>query len=504
MTQKKEVLIVGAGPTGLVLALELAHYKVPFKIIDKKKGTGQSSRAMLVIPKVLESYQKYGLDQTVIDKGIRPEQINYYLKNEKKTEIPIGSLGTGQSVYPFLITYPQDEHEQILVDKLEELGHSVHWETSFDQVEKEEEEVEVVLTSKGETTHEPFSYVIGCDGASSQVRKAAGIDFEGETYEEVFYVLDAVVEGEIIHEKSASFSFVNDYFALFFPLKNKETTRVIGMYPPELIEAETFNFQEIKPRLEETFNITIQEKNWFSEYKIHRRTAERFKKGKIILAGDAAHIHSPVGGQGMNLGIGDSVNLGWKLAAVFHQGVDKKMIDTYETERKSLAEAIVSTTDNVFEVIASQSKLSNVIRTNAVPLIAKMAGSSKAVQRRLFLIISQLYVSYEDSVLSSESDADIKSGKRLPYADGEQFEFTRESGWQLHYFKKEPEDLRKKNDPLVKLIKRRWTDKTRDAGFEKEYLYLVRPDGYIGWIGKSENSKDLEAYLNKWCGQLQE
>lgn len=498
MKQNKEVLIVGAGPTGLVLALELAYRGVAFRIIDKNDGPGESSRAMLVVPKVLESYKKFGLDQTVSEKGIRPEHINYYVKNMKKSAIPLGRLGRGQSAYPYVVTFPQDEHEKVLLEQLKKMGHSVEWKTAFDSLEKIDDMNKVVLKKEDETVTGLFDYVIGCDGASSSVRKSVGITFSGETYEEIFYVLDAVIDGKITHEESGSFVFVEKYFALFFPLRNRQTTRVIGMFPPDLVRSEAFSFEALKPRLEKEFSITIQKKNWFSDYKIHRRTADQFYQETVFLAGDAAHIHSPAGGQGMNLGIGDAVNLGWKLAAVILDDVDEALLRTYESERKRLAESVVSRTDNAFKVMASQSKVSQLIRTRVVPLAAFAAGQSEWLQSQVFKVLSQLYISYDESPLNNQGTSKLKSGTRLPYADGEQFEFKREAGWQLHYFNEAPDFSLFKKEIPVELIRRRWTDKTSKAGFEKDYLYLVRPDGYIGWTGKPGSTKELFDYIAVW------
>lgn len=498
MKQTEDILIVGAGPTGLVLALELAYHNIPFRIIDKNDGVGDSSRAMLVVPKVLESYQKFNLDQAVIAKGIRPDFINYYVNNEKKADIPLGRLGRGLSAYPYVVTFPQDQHEQVLLEKLEETGHSVEWQTAFVSCDETNGKVKATVKNNERETEEIFSYVIGCDGASSRVRKSADIHFTGHTYEEVFYVLDAIAEGKVIKEEAGSFSFTEDYFALFFPLRNKETTRIIGMFPPNLVEKEALDFNTLKPRLEKAFQIKIENKNWFSDYKIHRRTAEHFRKGRIFLAGDAAHIHSPAGGQGMNLGIGDAVNLGWKLASVITKGTDESILDTYERERKKLAEDIVSRTDNAFKLVASQSNLSKIVRTHVVPLSAKAAGKSGWIQSQMFKVLSQLYITYDTSQLNGESDGDIKAGSRLPFAEGESFEFMREKGWQLHVFGEVPGSFNKEEFRNVAVINRKWTDKTRDANFEKDRIYLVRPDGYISWTGKAESADRLLQYMEKW------
>lgn len=495
---EKEVLIVGAGPTGLVLAMELAYYNVPFKLIDQKSGPGESSRAMLVVPKVLESYQKYGLDQKILSLGIQPDAVHYYLNNGRQATIQLKRIGSGQCIYPNVVTFPQDEHEQLLVEQLKNMGHDVFWSTRYETAEETGDGVEVTLNHSGQSSKGIYRYVIGCDGASSQVRKDRHIKFTGETYEEAFYVLDATVEGDLLHDRSISFSFKGDHFALFFPLRDKETTRVIGMYPPDLTEKKDFSFESLRPYIEEAHCVSITKKNWFSDYRVHRRTADHFKDRAFFLAGDAAHVHSPAGGQGMNLGIGDAVNLGWKLAEVNAHQTSEKLLDTYEAERKALAESTVSLTDRAFKTIASQTLISQLTRTAGIPLVTRMGSRSGLLQKNLFKVLSQLYISYEESPLNGSGQTKLKSGERLPYADGETLEFTREAGWQLHYFNDLFEYEMTQVTSRISPVKRRWTDKARNVGFEKDHFYLVRPDGYISWSGDGGESSRLITYLNDW------
>lgn len=453
---------------------------------------------MLVVPKVLESYQKYGLDQKILSLGIQPDAVHYYLNNRRQATIPLKRIGSEQCIYPNVVTFPQDEHEQILVEQLKNMGHDVSWNTSYEIGEETGDGVKVVLNEDRQSVKEIYRYIVGCDGASSQVRKDRHIDFTGETYEEAFYVLDASVEGDLLNDESISFSFKGDHFALFFPLRNKETTRVIGMYPPELTEQKDFSFESLRPYIEEAHRVSITEKNWFSDYRAHRRTADRFKDGAFFLAGDAAHVHSPAGGQGMNLGIGDAVNLGWKLAEVIVHQTSEKILDTYEAERKALAESTVSLTDRAFKTIASQTLISQLTRTVGIPLVTRMGSRSGLLQTNLFKVLSQLYISYEESPLNGSGQTKLKSGERLPYADGEKLEFTREAGWHLHYFNDLFEDEMTQVTSRISKVKRRWTDKARNAGFEKGHLYLVRPDGYISWSGDAEASSQLITYLNDW------
>lgn len=492
MEKETEVLIVGAGPAGLVLALELAYCDIPFRIIDQKKGLGETSRAMLIVPRVLEGYRKFGLDRWVLKEGIPVQEAIFSVDAEQQEFVPLKKMGSGKSAYPHMYTYPQDRHEKRLVSALSERNVEVEWETELVSLKETSDSVAVTLKNPEEMQSETFSYIIGCDGASSTVRKQAGIRFSGETYPQTFFVMDAAVKG--VERNSLTFSFAKDQFALFFPLRNRETMRVIGLFPSDM--SEETEFDALKPRLEEVHQVTIQEKNWFSPYKVHRRIADRYQTGRIFLAGDAAHIHSPVGGQGMNAGIGDAVNLGWKLEAVLQQKAPQQLLSTYETERRPFANKLASTTDALFKQLASPSERRQRIRDRLMPLAARVLRRSPFLRKQLYTVLSQLYVSYPDSELSEGTLGRIQAGDRLPYAEGERFEFVRQAGWQLHVFEEVGEQI----DTLARqydfsIVKRKWTDKAKKAHFKKEGMYLVRPDGHIGWTGEASKRKLLERYL---------
>lgn len=198
----------------------------------------------------------------------------------------------------------------------------------------------------------------------------------------------------------------------------------------------------------------------------------------------------------MNLGIGDAVNLGWKLAEVITHQTNEKILDTYEAERKALAESTVSLTDRAFKTIASQTLISQLTRTAGIPLVTRIGSRSGLLQKALFRVLSQLYISYEESPLNVSGQTKMKSGDRLPYADGETLEFTREAGWQLHYFNDMLANEMTQVPSRIRPVRRRWTDKARDAGFKKGHLYLIRPDGYISWSGDGGESSRLITYLN--------
>lgn len=496
----KKILIVGAGPTGLALALQLASFDVPFKIIDKEQGPGNSSRAMTVMPRVLEQYHALGIAEKVVSSGIKLEGGNLWIDGEKKTYLEIGDFGKGQSAFPFVLTYPQDEHESLLVQELKDRNQEVNWETECVSIEQIGSNVAVELKTEEGIKTEKFSYVIGCDGASSIVREELALSFEGGTYDELFYVMDAKLENERFHTQEVHFHFFDEVLALFFPLRNKETTRVIGMFPPELTEKEQTNIESLSPILEDAFDIQLSELKWFSTYTVHHRLAETFRKNRVFLAGDAAHIHSPVGGQGMNAGIGDALNLGWKLAAVFNNQADESLLDTYEEERKGFAEQLVSTTDRMFKVASSTGNVSKMLRKRLLPFLAKSTlNQSASMRERYFRMLSQIHIDYQESSLSKGKVGKIHAGMRPPYTSNQK-EWLSEGKWQVIVFGEVKKEIRKLVESRGILCKEYpWNEEAKKVGYQEDVAYLVRPDDHIAWVNEEQEISSLESYLAKWA-----
>lgn len=498
-SSQKKVLIVGAGPTGLALAVQLAELDIPFKLVENEEGPGNSSRAMTVLPRILEQYHSLGITEKVISKGIQLEKGNLWVDGEKKAELNIGEFGEGESAFPFLLTYPQDEHERLLVKQLEDMGEVVYWNTECRSLEQDDEGVEVEFFSNGEVKREQFSYVVGCDGASSKVRKALDFSFEGGTYDELFYVMDARLDHERFREKEVHFHFFEEVLALFFPLRNKETTRVIGMFPPQLTEKNETSAESIIPILEEAFSIQLSELKWFSTYTVYHRLAEQFRKNRVFLAGDAAHIHSPVGGQGMNAGIGDALNLGWKLAAVLKGEAKEEILETYEEERKGFAEQLVSSTDRMFKVASSTGEIAKWARKQLMPMIAEPTMNlSLAIRKRYFRMLSQIRVSYEESSLSEGQVGKVKAGMRVPYTS-HQKEWLGEKGWQLLVFGQVDQELSRYAEAQHLLLKNySWSEEAKQAGYKKGAIYLIRPDDHVALVSSESKVEELDAFKEKW------
>ena len=230
-----------------------------------------------------------------------------------------GAMGQGLSPFPYLVIFPQDEHERLLIDRLSETGIEVERRTELLGFEDDGERVRARLRRPDGTEEAcEAAYLAGCDGAHSTVRDVLGIGFPGGTYTHVYYVADVAANGSVMDGELHVALDDTDFLAVF-PMAGSGRARLIGTVREETqARREPLAWQDVSPRMVERLSIQLERVNWFSTYHVHHRVADHFQQGRAFLLGDAAHIHSPVGAQGMNTGIGDAVNLAWKLAAVLH------------------------------------------------------------------------------------------------------------------------------------------------------------------------------------------
>jgi hypothetical protein len=246
--------------------------------------------------------------------------------------------------------------------------------------------------------------------------------------------------------------------------------------------------------------LKVSRMNWFSTYHVHHRVAERFRAGRVFLLGDAAHIHSPVGGQGMNTGIGDAVNLAWKLAAVLNESGDDRLLDTYAPERMAFARRLVATTDRAFTIVTKQGGLARWVRTRLVPWVLPLLLRTRSMQRFLFHTVSQIGVNYRDSWLSEGSVGAIRPGDRLPWVEFElgkdNFESLSSLRWQVHVYGELGDRLPAVCGELGLLLHHfDWLPAMERAGLLRRALYLVRPDGYVALADKRAEPVRLRQYL---------
>jgi 2-polyprenyl-6-methoxyphenol hydroxylase-like FAD-dependent oxidoreductase len=484
-TPSVPVLIVGAGPTGLVLALWLTRLGVAVRIIDKTAEPGTTSRALAVSARTLELYQQLGMAGVLVDGGVKVPGANFWVQGSKVARLPLDRMGAGLTPFPFALIFPQDAHERVLVERLQALGVTVERRTELVRFDRRGDGVRATLrrADGAEETCES-SYLAGCDGAHSIVRESLAIGFPGGTYSDIFYVADIegsgpATNGEIHVDLGRA-----DFLAVF-PLKGTGRVRLVGtVIEKPAHEQGELNFDDVRDRAIGHLQFTIDRVNWFSTYRVHHRVAAKFRDGRAFLLGDAAHIHSPVGGQGMNTGIGDAVNLAWKLAAVLKGGAHDDLLDTYEPERIGFARRLVATTDRVFTFVTDRGPIAWRLRTRLVPLLARVLFRLDAVRRFLFRTVSQIGVSYHDSPLSEGRGGAVRGGDRLPWIEigpqEDNFAPLQELAWQVHtYGELQPGVADACAELRLPVHVFPWTPAMGRAGLVRSAFYLVRPDGYI-------------------------
>lgn len=496
-----QVLIVGAGPTGLAMALWLAKLGTPFRIIEKNSGPGQTSRAMAVHARTLEFYRQLGFADETVRRGIKTERFRIREGGREVAVLNFGDFGEGLSPYPFVLSFPQDEHERLLGERLSDLGVRIEWNTELAGFTDAGEHVDALLRMGGADEPCRVSFVCGCDGVHSAIRQGLNLKFPGGIYEQMFFVADVAAEGVPVNG-DVNF-FLSAYeFCLVFPIRSSGMTRLIGIVPREFSGRKDLAFEDMRCHLEKLLDLRVQKVNWFSTYHVNHRVAEHFRVGRAFVAGDAGHVHSPAGGQGMNTGIGDAVNLSWKLAAVLAGKADHSILDTYEIERMAFARSLVSTTDKLFQAMVRENIAGEIVRTMLFPHLLPFLMGFSAARRAQFRLVSQTRINYRHSRLSDGSAGDVHGGDRLPWVDapgGGNFEPLKSLDWQVHVYGKANADLRKAaEDRGIALHEFPWTEHTEKAGLERDALYLVRPDGHVAFADSKQDVEKLRSFLTRF------
>jgi 2-polyprenyl-6-methoxyphenol hydroxylase-like FAD-dependent oxidoreductase len=500
-----EVLIVGAGPTGLVLALWLTRLGVRVRIIDKTSEPGTTSRALAVQARTLEFYAQIGIADLTVERGRKVNAANLWVAGRRAAHAVFGDMGVGISPYPFPLIFPQDEHERLLIDCLAEIGVEVERETELLSFENADDCVVAQIRRRdGGVEACTVAYLAGCDGARSTVRDAIGSEFPGGTYEHLFYVADVEASGQALNGELHGALDQTD-FLLIFPMKGDRRARLIGTVRDDVEQRrDDLSWNDVSKRVMEWIRIDVKSVNWFSTYRVHHRVADHFRKDRAFLLGDAAHIHSPVGGQGMNTGIGDAVNLAWKLATVLQGRAPTSLLDSYEPERIAFARRLVATTDRAFTGVTSSTAMARFVRLRVVPLLMPSIFAVQALRRIMFRTVSQTTVNYRNSSLSQGRAGAVHGGDRLPWLKMDWNEQYRDNfaplnslDWQMHVYGEATPQMRALCDERsLTLHVFPWRPEMRRARLRRNAAYLVRPDGYVALADITGSATKLAAYLN--------
>jgi len=315
----------------------------------------------------------------------------------------------------------------------------------------------------------------------------------------MLYVADVQASGQVPPDNEIGGFLDSSGFCLVFSIRSSGHYRLIGLIPQELLGKSQLSFEHIKPFAERTTGVRVEKTFWSSVYHSHHRVVEHFRMGRVFIAGDAGHVHSPVGGQGMNTGIGDAVNLAWKLASVLQGRVDQSILDSYEPERITFARALVNTTDRFFNFVTGPGLRARIFRDLLFKRVVPLLLRSQSVRRKAFRIISQTRIHYRESPLSCGAVRSLHGGDRLPWVESfDNFAPLKSLDWQVHVYGQVSGAMREFGQQRSLPIHTfKWGKDAEDAGFDKNAMYLVRPDGHIALASKNQDVSKLIDYLDR-------
>ncbi len=534
------VLVVGAGPTGLALAAQLRWAGARFRIVDRSLDRAHESRALAVQARTLEVLDAVGVADALVARGKTSTRVVVHLGARPVAAATLGDIGAVDTRYPFVLFVSQAETERILSEHLSAAGVAIERGVELARFEARDRRVDCVLRHPdGREERVSAAYVVGCDGAHSAVRKGAGFSFRGGSYPEDFMLGDVEADGPL--EPGAINSFAGaGGAAMFFPLGAPATWRVIAMKarePEARRERPAPDEPPIGPLTLEELQavvaaptagaVVVRDPAWLSHFRLHHRQIAHYRRGRVFLAGDAAHIHSPVGAQGMNTGIQDAWNLGWKLALVERSAAGESLLETYEAERWPVGRTLLRYTDRVFSTFTramSAGRLASRAREIVLPPLLPRLLESSWLRARAFRFVSELGIHYRHSGAVSEGRPRLRggprAGDRLPDApvtlDGRPTALQRAvvgphlalvlcgdpgawDGARLTQLRERFSGLVKVHHLAARALPGTLAcdgEALRRLGVRDAAQYLVRPDGYIGFRCAGRELDAVTRYLS--------
>lgn len=397
-----DVLVAGAGPSGLSLAVELRRLGANCLLIDEKDGPtpDAESRALAVHAATLEAFHRMGVVDRMREEGRVAHGFGVYRGASRILDVRL-TLAPDETRFPFVLVLPQGRTERILVDHLEGLGGGVEWGTHLVGFKADHGGATAELKDQdGRTTYVRAKWLVGCDGPKSIVRHGLGMKFEGDEYPERFLLADAEVSWGLSADE-VSIVLTHEGALIAVPLAEAGRWRLIdatGRSDAATPEAVLARLRELAGPIS-GLGAVVGAPSWTSSFVIHRRVVDRYRVGRGFVVGDAAHLHSPAGGQGMNTGVQDAVNLAWKLAMVLRGEASESILDSYDLERRPVAERVLRSTDRIMKLVAPRNPLARAARDAALAGL----GRFEAVRRMISREMAHLSVSYRRSPIVGES-----------------------------------------------------------------------------------------------------
>lgn len=456
-----DILIVGAGPVGLFLANECARRGLRWRLVEERASQSEYSKALAIFPRTLEIFDMAGLAGPFLERANRVTSVVVVTHGRRLAHM---EFKPQESPYPFVAMVPQDVTEKLLVEQLQRKGGSVEYETKFISAVEQRDFVTVTLNRKGTQSTLKAAYVVGCDGAHSAVRHLLNLPFEGAEYEDTFILADLETNDTLpANEMQLCPSELGP--VAIFPMSATRRRIVASI---QKTEGDAPSLALVRKVLAERAPSSLEARglNWSSYFRIHHRQVAHLRVGRFFVAGDAAHIHSPFGGQGMNTGLQDAWNLAWKLDLVLHNHAGDELLESYSAERRPVIKNVIETTHFLTKALGTPSKLAQVLRDAVIPMVSRLAPFQHAFVQRL----SELGITYRGS----------------PIVEGAGERFWDDSlrggaGIRSHFLLIFDNEA----DPAFTKAARQLADSFQDvlqlrtlAGHE---ITLVRPDGYVAY-----------------------
>jgi 2-polyprenyl-6-methoxyphenol hydroxylase-like FAD-dependent oxidoreductase len=475
-----DVLIVGAGPVGLFLANECARRGLRFRLIETHSGQSEHSKALAIFPRTLEIFDMAGIVGPFLEKANRVTNVAVIAHGRRLAHI---SFTPETSPYRFIAMVPQDVTERLLVEELRRKGGAVEYETTFVSASEQGDHVNVTIDRKGERINLTAAFVVGCDGAHSAVRHLLSLPFEGAQYEDSFLLAD-IETNETLPADELQLCPNELGPVAIFPM-SATRRRVVATIDKVDGDAPSLGLVRsiLLQRAPSGFEALAL--HWSSYFRIHHRQVAQLRVGRMFIAGDAAHIHSPFGGQGMNTGLQDVWNLGWKLDSVVNGRGNEELLESYSAERRPVIKHVIDITDFMTKAMGTPSKLAQAMRDTVIPVVSRLAPFQHAFVKTL----SELGVAYSGSPIVEGAgeryfDDSVRGGKGI----GSRFLLVVGS------------DKDSSTTEAARALAASFSNTVELRPASGHDLILVRPDGYIAY---SAHNHDGTAALNSIRSLLQ-
>jgi 2-polyprenyl-6-methoxyphenol hydroxylase-like FAD-dependent oxidoreductase len=468
-----DVLIVGAGPVGLFAANECARHNLRWRLIEERSTQSEHSKALAIFPRTLEIFDMAGIVGPFLEKANRVTKVAVMTRDRSLAHM---TFEPHESPYSFVAMVPQDVTERLLLEGLRRKGGDVEYETKFVSAEQGGDGVAAAIERNGKSSVVRAAVVIGCDGAHSAVRHQLNLPFEGAEYQDSFLLADVDTNTSLPAEELQLCPSEFGPVAIF-PM-SATRRRIIASV--DNVEGDAPSLDLVRKILAQRAPsaMTADGLRWSTYFRIHHRHVARLRDGRMFIAGDAAHIHSPFGGQGMNTGLHDIWNLIWKLDLFLNGRGNQELLDSYSSERLPIIKNVIETTDLITKVMGTPHKFAQALRDTVIPIVSRLAPFQHAFVQRL----SELGIAYPSSPIvegpgKRHFDDSLRGGEGISrrfllFLGNKAEDSTKEAAWQLGKSFSDVVELR--------------------AADEQGFL-LVRPDGYIAYSSHSSDKSALDA-----------